>query len=484
MFENLSNRFEGVVKKLRGRGALSESNIKDALRDVRIALLEADVNFKVVKAFIESVRKKAVGVKVVGSLTPGQQLIKVVHDELVELMGESNERLDLSQQPPAVVLMVGLQGSGKTTTTGKLAHYLKKQWKKRAMLASLDIYRPAAIAQLATVGEQAGADVFPTDKNMAPPEIARQAYAAAKQGGYDLLFLDTAGRLHIDETLMAELEAVKKGVNPIEILLVADSMTGQDAVTVAEQFDQRLNITGVVLSKTDGDARGGAALSIRQVTGKPIKFLGTGEQLDGLESFHPDRVASRILGMGDVLTLVETAMEKVDMEETVRMQERMLKQKLTLEDFLVQLQQIQKMGSLGDLVGMIPGMSQMMKGKEDMVNDNSIKRMEAIILSMTPKERQRHPLINASRKRRIAKGSGTSVQEVNRLLKDFVKMQKMMKRLGKMGKKGFMRGGMPGMPGMPNMGNMLGGLGGGMPDLEGLKNMPGLKGRLPKLPFK
>ncbi|MBF0590335.1 MAG: signal recognition particle protein [Magnetococcales bacterium] len=451
MFDSLSERFETAFKKIRGRGSLSESNIKDALREVRVALLEADVSYKVVKTFIANVRQKAVGVEVMGSLTPGQQVIKVVHDELVHLMGEVNSDLNLAVQPPAVVMMVGLQGSGKTTTSGKLARRLSGRQNKKCLLASLDVYRPAAMDQLATVGGQVEVDVLPTTTLENPRDIAQRAVETAKRGSYDVVFLDTAGRLHVDDELMTELSDVKELVNPIEILLVADSMTGQDAVTVAEQFDQRLGISGVVLTKTDGDARGGAALSIRDVTGKPIKFVGTGEKLDALEPFHPDRIASRILGMGDVLTLVETAMEKVDLDEAAKLQEKITSKKFTLEDFLAQMQQVQKMGSLTDLVGMIPGMKQAMKGKEQQLDDSKLKRIEAIILSMTIKERQRHQLINASRKRRIAKGSGTSVQEVNRLLKQFIQTQKMMKRFGKLGKKGFMRGGMPGMPKMPGL---------------------------------
>ncbi|MBF0621527.1 MAG: signal recognition particle protein [Magnetococcales bacterium] len=446
MFDNLSDRLDKVFKKLRGRGRLSEQNIKDALREVRLALLEADVHLNVVKSFISRVREKAIGVEVVGSLSPGQQVIKVVHDELVEMMGAANERLNLAAQPPAVVMMVGLQGSGKTTSTAKLAKMLREKERKKCLLASLDVYRPAAMDQLATVGKQVGVDVLETSPMENPRAIATRAKDTALKKGYDVLFLDTAGRLHIDDELMAELGDVQGLVEPIEVLLVADSMTGQDAVTVAEQFDQRLNITGVILTKTDGDARGGAALSIRHVTGKPIKFLGTGEKLENIEAFHPDRVASRILGMGDVLTLVETAMEKVDLNEAARLQAKIQKTAFTLDDFLKQLQQVKKMGSLTDLVGMIPGAKQAMKGRDAEIDDKELKRVEAIILSMTAKERQRHQILNASRKRRIAKGSGTTIQDVNRLLKQFVQTQKMMKRLGKLGKKGFMRGGIPGLP--------------------------------------
>ncbi|MBF0144635.1 MAG: signal recognition particle protein [Magnetococcales bacterium] len=455
MFDTLSDRLDHIFKTLKGQGTLSEKNMEDALREVRRALLEADVHLTVVKEFINQVRAEATGQKVMKSLTPGQQVIKVVHDALVGIMGERNEQLNLAAQPPVVVMMVGLQGSGKTTTTGKLAKRMLERHQKRCLLASLDVYRPAAMDQLATVGKEAGVEVVAGRKDADPRDLARQALEAARSGGYDLLFLDTAGRLHIDDDLMQELEEIKNLVDPLEILLVADAMTGQDAVGVARGFDERLNITGVVLSKTDGDARGGAALSIRHVTGKPIKFLGTGERLSGLEPFHPDRVASRILGMGDVVSLVETAMEKVDLLETMKLQEKIISSSFTLEDFLVQLQQIKKMGPLSDLMAMIPGLKQAMKGKEMEGDDGSLKRIEAIVLSMTPQERRKHQILNASRKRRVANGSGTSVQEINRLLKQFAEMQKMMKRFGKMGAKGGL--GRMGLPKGLNLG-ALGGL--------------------------
>ncbi|MBF0283417.1 MAG: signal recognition particle protein [Magnetococcales bacterium] len=450
MFDTLSDRFEALFKKLRGRGSLTEENIKEAMREVRIALLEADVNLKVVKEFIARAQEKAIGQNVLTSLSPGQQVVKVVYDELVELMGSANERLNLATQPPAVVMMVGLQGSGKTTTTGKLAKRLKERERKKCLLASLDIYRPAAMDQLATVGKQAGVDVLPARLGENPRVIARDALEKARMGGYDVLILDTAGRLHVDEELMTELAEVKEIVQPIELLFIADSMTGQDAVTVAEHFDRRLNITGVILTKSDGDARGGAALSIRHVTGKPIKFLGTGEKLDGLDPFHPERVASRILGMGDVLTLVETAMEKMDLDATAKLQTKLGKAEFTLEDFLAQMRQVKKMGSLSDIMSMIPGVKQAMKGKEMNVDEGQLRRVEAIILSMTLEERRKHQIISASRKRRIAKGSGTSVQDVNTLLKQFVQTQDMFKRLGRLGQKGFMRGGMMSGLGLPN----------------------------------
>ncbi|MBF0624078.1 MAG: signal recognition particle protein [Magnetococcales bacterium] len=446
MFENLTDRFEALFKKLRGQSTLTEDNIQEAMREVRVALLEADVNLEVVRAFIDRVRAKAVGLRTVGSVTPGQQVIKVVHDELVHLMGESNAALNLATQPPAVVMMVGLQGSGKTTTTGKLARWLREKDNKKSLLVSLDVYRPAAMEQLATVAGQAGVDVVSPRPDGDPLDIASQAVDQAVNGGYDVLLVDTAGRLHVDEELMIELDDIRTIVDPVEILLVADAMTGQDAVTVAEAFNRRLDLTGVVLTKTDGDARGGAALSIRHVTGKPIKFLGTGEKLEGLEPFHPDRLASRILGMGDVVTLVETAMAKVDLEQAARLQDKITKSAFTLEDFLEQLGQIKKMGSMGDLMEMIPGVKQALKGQDLSMADGQMKRVEAIILSMTREERRKHQVINASRKRRIAMGSGTSVQEVNRVLKQFVQMQTMMKQIGKMGKKGFLRG-----RGMPNI---------------------------------
>ncbi|MBF0380045.1 MAG: signal recognition particle protein [Magnetococcales bacterium] len=469
MFNSLSDRLDSVFKKLKGRGSLNEKNIQDSLREVRRALLEADVSLSVVKSFIESVQQKAIGQEVLGSLTPGQQVIKVVHEELVHLMGDVNSELNLAAQPPVVVMMVGLQGSGKTTSTGKLAKRLLEKNRKRSLMVSLDVYRPAAMDQLVTVGGSAGVDVMPTKPTENPRDIAKRALDAARNGNYDILFFDTAGRLHIDDELMDELRDIRNIVNPTESLLVADSMTGQDAITVAQSFDEKLGLTGVVLTKTDGDARGGAALSIRHVTGKPIKFIGTSEALTGIEPFHPERIASRILGMGDVLTLVETAMEKVDIEEATKLQKKLAKASFNLEDFLSQMQQVQKMGSMKDLVGMIPGMKNAIKGRESQLDDSKLKRIEAIILSMTVAERKKHQILNASRKRRIAAGSGTSVQEVNRMLKQFVQTQKMMKKMGKMGPKGMFGGGMPNIPGLGGGGGM-GGLGGMMP-----QGFPGFK---------
>ncbi|MBF0400629.1 MAG: signal recognition particle protein [Magnetococcales bacterium] len=449
MFDTLSDRFDAVFKKLRGRGTLNESNIQEAMREVRMALLEADVHLSVVKTFIANVSKKAVGREVLDTLTPGQQVIQVVHEELILLMGETNSRLNLATQPPAVVMMVGLQGAGKTTTTAKLAGWLREKEHKKCLLASLDVYRPAAMEQLATVGQQVKVTTLPIQKGQQPLDIARRALDAARNGGYDVLFLDTAGRLHINEALMQELKSIRDHIHPVETLLVADSMTGQDAVTVSRSFNEQLDITGIILTKTDGDARGGAALSIRHVTGKPIKFLGTGEALDKLEAFHPERLASRILGMGDVLTLVETAMATVDLAETAKLQQKLQSSSMTLEDFLQQMGQIKKMGPLGDLMGMIPGVKQALKGREMELGDAQFKKTEAIILSMTVQERRKHMLLNASRKRRIAKGSGTTVQDVNQLLKQFVQAQTLMKRFGKLGQKGMMRGGLPTLPRRP-----------------------------------
>ena len=459
MFDALSDRFEAVFKKLKGRGTLTEKNMNDALRDVRRALLEADVHLNVVKTFIIQVKKKAIGRAIVASVTPGQQMIHVVHETLVELMGQKNSRLNLATQPPAVVMMVGLQGSGKTTTTAKLSKWLKEKERKKCLLASLDVYRPAAMEQLASVGQQVEVETLPIIADQTPLEIALRALERARIGGFDVLFLDTAGRLHIHEALMTELQQVRDAVKPVEMLLVADAMTGQDAVAVAQGFHEQLDITGVVLSKTDGDARGGAALSIRHVTSRPIKFLGTGEALDKLEPFYPDRLASRILGMGDVLTLVETAMEKVDLLEAAKLQKKIQKTSFTLEDFLAQMGQIKKMGSVGELVGMIPGAKQALKGQAAEAGEAQLKKTEAIILSMTHKERRKHALLNASRKRRIARGSGTTVQEINQMLKQFAQMQTIMKRMSKMGQKGMMPGG--------------GGGGGGLLEMLGMPKMPG-----------
>ncbi len=434
MFDNLSDRLNNVFRDLRGHGTLSEKNIQDALKEVRMALLEADVNFKVVKEFIATVQEKAVGTEVVQSISPGQQVVKVVHDELVNLLGGESVALDFTGKGPAVVLMVGLQGSGKTTTSGKLAKLLRKQGRK-PYLVPADVYRPAAIKQLTVLGESLDVPVHPSTTEQNPVTIAKNAMLVAEKSGYDTLILDTAGRLHVDEELMDELKAIRTAVNPSEILFVADTMTGQDAVTVADKFNQDLEITGVVLSKMEGDARGGAALSIKKVTGKPIKLVGTGEDLDAIEVFHPDRVASRILGMGDILTLIEKAEEVVDKKEADQLAKKIRKNAFTLEDFLGQIQQIRKMGSLEQIMGMIPGLNKMTK-MQDMPkpDEKELGKVEAIIRSMTLKERNKHQIINASRRKRIAAGSGTSVQDVNKVIKSYTEMLKMMKKMkGKMG---------------------------------------------------
>lgn len=452
MFDSLSDKLESVFKKLRGQGVMTEENIKEALREVRLALLEADVNFKVVKDFVENVRIKAVGTDVLTSLSPGQQVIRIVHDELVAIMGGGEDNsLDLAAKPPVAIMMVGLQGAGKTTTCGKLGNLLKKQ-KRRPLLVPADVYRPAAIEQLKTVGRQLGLEVFASTADQKPLDICVSAMKFAELNGYDTVILDTAGRHQIDDFLMNELGEINEAVQPREILFVADAMTGQEAVTIASGFNDRLEISGVVLSKLDGDAKGGAALSIKAVTGKPIKFVGLGEKLDALEVFHADRLVSRILGMGDVLTLVEKAQTLFDENETTLLQQKLKKNQFDLEDFLAQMQQIKKLGSVESIMGMIPGMGKMMKQmKGAQPSENEIKRIEAIIRSMTPGERANHSIINGSRRLRISKGSGTTVQEVNLLLKRFTEAQKMMKMMQKLGPKGLLKG----------MGG-LGGLGKGM----------------------
>ncbi len=448
MFENLSDKLELVFKKLRGQGVMTEDNIKEALREVRLVLLEADVNFKVVKDFVEKVRQRAVGTDVLQSLSPGQQVIKIVNDELIVMMGGGEDNsLDLAAKPPVAIMMVGLQGAGKTTSCGKLARYLKAQ-KRRPLLVPADVYRPAAIEQLKTLGRQLGIEVFDSASDQDPVDICRSSMKYAELNGLDTVILDTAGRHQIDDFLMNELVRIRDAVAPREILFVADAMTGQEAVNVASGFNDRLEISGVILTKLDGDAKGGAALSIKAVTGKPIKFVGVGEKLDALEVFHADRLVSRILGMGDVLTLVEKAHSAFDEGESKRLQEKLKKNKFDLEDFRSQLQQIKKLGSLESIMGMIPGMGKMMKQMEGMpAPEKEMKRIEAIIDSMTMKERANHTIINGSRRLRIAKGSGTSVQEVNQLLKRFMDAQKMMQQLQKMGPMGMMKG-MKGLKGM------------------------------------
>jgi signal recognition particle subunit SRP54 len=422
MFDELTSRLEGVFRTLRGRGRLSESNIEEALKEVRRALLEADVNFRVVRDFIARIKEKSLGQAVLKSITPGQQVIKIVHDELVELLGREHETLSLSGSP-AVILMVGLQGSGKTTACAKLALHLRKNGRK-PVLVGADVYRPAAKDQLGTLAESLAVPCYTSASE--PVEIAREAAARAPRENWDTVIVDTAGRLHIDETLMAELVALRKAVKPVEILYVADAMSGQEALRVAETFHAQLGLTGILFAKIDGDARGGAALSIRAVTGIPIKFLGTGEKPSDFEVFHSDRLASRILGMGDVVTLVEKAQETVDVEEAEKLALKLQKDAFTFEDFLTQLRQLRKMGPLSDLLGMIPGFGRaQLKGLQ--VDDGALVRVEAMIQSMTPEERRRPDILNGSRRKRIARGSGTSVQEVNRLLKQFAAMQKMVK---------------------------------------------------------
>ncbi len=432
MFENLSDKLESVFKKLRGHGKLSEANIEEGLKEVRMALLEADVHYRVVKGFIEQVRTRALGQEVMSSLTPGQQVVKIVNETLTELMGSRHEELNLAGSPPAAVMLVGLQGSGKTTTAGKLAIRLRKAG-RRPLLVPADIYRPAAIDQLQTIGTQLGVSVFPSTPDKDPVQICLEAKAGAFQKGCDTLILDTAGRLHIDEALMAELIRIKSAIRPSDILLVADAMTGQDAVNIAKSFNDQLDISGVILTKMDGDARGGAALSIKSITGKPIMFIGVGEKLSALEPFHPDRMASSILGMGDVLGLIEKAQEAVDQKKAIELQKKLRKNQFTLEDFRDQLRQIRKMGSFADILKMVPGMNKIKQLKDLDVDDREFVRIEAIINSMTTQERRQHAIINGSRRRRIAAGSGTSVQDVNGLLKNYTQMLKMLKKFNQGG---------------------------------------------------
>ena len=438
MFQNLSEKLANAFIKFRNKGKLTEADVREGMREVKLALLEADVNFKVVREFIKKVTERAVGAEVLESLVPSQQIIKIVNEELVELMGKSQAKLEISSKPPTIVMMVGLQGSGKTTHSGKLAGMYKKQGKK-PLLVACDIYRPAAIKQLEVVGETLGIPVFQMGTE-SPVKIASEAVKYADKNGYDMVFLDTAGRLHVDEVLMKELSDIKNTVNPTEILLVVDSMTGQDAVNVAESFNELLDITGVILTKLDGDTRGGAALSVRYVTGKPIKFVGTGEKLDMIEPFYPDRMASRILGMGDVLSLIEKAEQSFDQKKAEEMEKKLREASFTLTDYLEQFRQIKNMGNIKDILAMLPGMSSAVKDAD--IDDRALSRTEAIILSMTVREREHPEILNASRKKRVAAGSGTSVEEVNRLLKQYEQMNKMMKQFmgnGRKGKKGRMK---------------------------------------------
>jgi len=432
MFESLSEKLDSAFKKLRGHGRLTEGNIDEGLKEVRMALLEADVHYRVVKGFIEEVRSRSLGQEVMGSLTPGQQVVKIVYEKLTELMGSRHEGLNLGGAPPAAIMLVGLQGSGKTTTAGKLAIQLRKSG-RRPFLVPADVYRPAAIDQLKTIADQVDVPVFASTTDQDPVQICLEAKTGAFQKGCDTLIIDTAGRLHIDEELMAELARIKETIRPADILLVADSMTGQDAVNIAKSFNDRLDISGVVLTKMDGDARGGAALSIRSITGKPIKFVGVGEKLSALEPFHPDRMASTILGMGDVLSLIEKAQETVDQKKALELQKKLRKSQFTLEDFRDQLVQVRKMGSLSDILKMIPGMGKVKEIKNLEIDDGEFVRIEAIINSMTPQERRQHGIINGSRRRRIAAGSGTRVQDVNGLLKNYTQMLKMLKKFNQGG---------------------------------------------------
>ena len=455
-FEGLSEKLAASFKKLRNRGKLSEADVKDAMREVRLALLEADVNYKVAKDFTNKVVEEAVGAKVMESLTPAQMVIKIVNDQLTQLMGGEAAPLAKANKPPCVILMCGLQGSGKTTHSGKLAKLLKKQG-HRPLLVACDIYRPAAIDQLCVVAERAGVPVFQMGTEN-PVKIAKAAVAHAKDHGNDYVILDTAGRLHIDEQLMDELKNIRTQLEPAEILLVVDAMTGQDAVNVAASFDEALGITGVILTKLDGDTRGGAALSVRAVTGKPIKFAGMGEKLDDLEVFHPERMASRILGMGDVMSLIEKAEQQIDEKQAEELARKLQEDKFDLSDMLDQFRQIQKMGDLKSMLGMIPGMGKQLKDVD--IDPRQFTRLEAIILSMTPAERAKPDLINPSRKRRIAAGCGQRVEDVNRLLKQYRTMKDMMKQIKKMSKKGGRMHGMPNLPGMPGMGGMMPPMGG------------------------
>ncbi len=460
MFENLQQRLGKVLSNLRGQGRLTEDNIKDTMREVRMALLEADVALPVVRGFVDQVREKAMGEEVLRSLTPGQTLIKIVNDELIRVMGEANEALNLSAQPPAVVLMAGLQGSGKTTSVAKLSRWLKERQKKSVMVVSCDVYRPAAIDQLQTLAGEVEAEFFPSKGNQDPRAIARDALAAAKKKHVDVLIVDTAGRLHVDESMMGEIKDLHAALKPVETLFVVDSMTGQDAANTAKAFNDALPLTGVVLTKTDGDARGGAALSIRQITGKPIKFLGVGEKTTALESFHPDRVASRILGMGDVLSLVEEVQAKVDHEKAQKLVTKLHKGKgFDLSDFKEQMEQMANLGGMSGLLDKLPGMANIPDQVKNQVGDKEVKKLIAIINSMTPQERAFPAVIKGARKKRIAAGSGTQVQDINKLLKQFTQMQKMMKKM----KGGNMKKMLRGLQGRLPPGMMPPGGGGGMP---------------------
>ena len=480
IFEGLADRLQATFKKLRGHGKLTEDDVNEAMRDVRMALLEADVNFKVVKDFVKRVKERAIGQDVLETLTPAQTIIKIVDEELTELMGGAQSRILLSSQPPTIIMLAGLQGAGKTTSAGKLGLAFKKDG-KHPLLVAADIYRPAAIKQLQVLGEQVGIPVFTMEQGTDPVRIAGQSLEYARSHANDIVIIDTAGRLQIDEKLMQELKDIKSSVHPHEILLVVDAMTGQEAVNVAQAFHNDLGIDGVVLTKLDGDARGGAALSIKAVTGCPIKFVGMGEKLDPLQPFYPDRMASRILGMGDVLSLIEKAQSTFDLEEAKKMEKKLKKDDFTLDDFLAQMQQVKKLGSLENILGLIPGMGDIKKkleGQDLDLNGKEMKHIEAIITSMTPKERANINIINGSRRKRIAQGCGLRVQDVNKLLKQFAEMKKMMKQMKKM--KGGKKKGLPKLPNIPDMSKLpdLGNLGSGLGKLDALKNL-GSKFKLP-----
>ncbi len=463
MFSSLSERLDSVMKRVRGQGRLTEDNIQDSLREVRMALLEADVALPVVRDFIREVKERALGEEVQRSLTPGQAFVKIVRDELVRMMGDANDALDLSVRPPAVIMVAGLQGAGKTTSVAKLARFLREREKKKVLVVSCDVYRPAAIDQLKVLAQEVEVDFFPSTGSEKPTDIARRALDHARKQYHDVLLVDTAGRLHVDEAMMAEVQELNRVIDPVETLFVVDSMTGQDAVNTAGAFNDALPLTGVILTKTDGDARGGAALSIRHITGKPIKFLGTGEKTKALEPFHPERVASRILGMGDVLSLVEEVERGVDRDKADRLAKKFKTGKgFDLEDFRDQMSQIGNMGGIGGLIDKLPGMGNMSEKVKGQVSDGEVRRLVAIINSMTPAERRKPDVINGSRKRRIAVGSGARVQDVNRLLKQFKQMQKMMKQFKKGGMKKMMRQ-FGGRGGLPPGGGMPPGGPGGMP---------------------
>lgn len=443
-FEGLAERLQGTMNKITGKGKINEADVKEMMREVRFALIEADVNLKVVKQFVKTVSERSVGQDVMKSLTPGQQVVKIVKDELTNLMGGEQNPIEFARKSPTVIMMVGLQGAGKTTTSGKLATVLRKKHNKTPLLVAADIYRPAAIQQLETLGKQITVPVFSMGTDQSPVEIARQAMEEAERQHNDVVIIDTAGRLHVDELLMQELKDIRELTNPDEVFLVVDAMTGQDAVNVAKNFDDAIGITGVILTKLDGDTRGGAALSIRTVTEKPIKFVGTGEKMDALEPFHPERMASRILGMGDVMSLIEKAQENVDEDKAKELEQKLRTQTFTLDDFLDQLQQVKKMGPLDEILKMMPGANKIKGLDNAQVDESQMGRVEAVIYSMTLNERESPEIINASRKKRIATGSGTSIQEVNRLLKQFEEMKKMVKQMTNMQQKGKKKGKMPG----------------------------------------